>query len=438
MDKKKILFKTYVPPGTSSFQVTVTAASPVTKCKFSNLLVIPDYYSRKAAALDLDSPEAEGETSTTDFHLTYQFLDEFYSAESKYVLTDTVQSVGKWLKDFNTHFDTVKPSDTLYPPVFFDWIHTDHGIEVESLFGEREKLTAATLLPSSVSLTTQSGLNPYLLPNNVEMEKIRLRVHIAPNVKLSFSTDGHLRGLGFGSLQIGKRRSHNQFVWENPTLEFITLEGESSPQSSPILANIGKVMVGTSKDLITSADQTFSMTRKDFGDNKVLYENLQKTLREIATFTNIEVKLKYADGSFQFEFPTNPHLRVAIHCQPQLAIRLGYGMVYQIHRNSIHKLPNQEALKADACTMAETLVQDTAILAVRQSNNVLSEVAHLFPTQSGTMAMMDDRSSAEFYLPRFRPYAHSASFELQTYDQHNPVPLQWVTGAYVSGVLTVL
>jgi hypothetical protein len=114
---------------------------------------------------------------------------------------------------------------------------------------------------------------------------------------------------------------------------------------------------------------------------------------------------------------------------------MGYGMVYQIHRNSIHKLPNQEALKADAGTMAETLVKDTAILAVRQSNNVNSEVAHLFPTQSGTMALTD---TAEFYLPRFRPYVYSASFELQTYDQHNPVPLQWVTGAYVSGVLTVL
>jgi hypothetical protein len=429
MDKKKILFKTYVPPGTSSFQVIVTAASPVTKCKFSNLLVIPDYYSRKAAALDLDSPEAEGEMSTTDFHLTYQFLDEFYSAESKYVLTDSVPSVAKWLKDFNTHFDSVRPPGTLYPPVFFDWIHTDLGIEVESLFGGRG---AATLLPSSIP---QSGLNPYLLPSNVEMEKVRIRVHIAPNVKVSFSTDGHLKGLGFGSLQIGKRRSLNQFVWENPSLEFITLESESSPQSTPIVANIGKVMVGPSRDLITSANQTLSMTRKDFGDNQVLSETLKKVLKEIAILTNIEVKLKYEDGSFQFEFPTNPHVRVAIHCQPQLAIRLGYGMVYQIHRNSIHKLPNEEALKADACTMAETLVQDTAILAVRQSSNVTSEVAHLFPTQSGTMALMD---ATEFYLPRFRPYVHPAIFELQTYDQHNPVPLQWVTGAYVSGVLTVL
>ena len=432
MDKKKILFKTYVPPGSSSFHVIVTAASPVTKCKFSNLIVIPDYYSRKAAALDLDSPEAEGEMSTTDFHLTYQFLDDFYSVESKYVLTDTIQSVGKWLKDFNTHFDSVKPSGTLYPPIFFDWIHTDLGIEVEGLFGVRERLTAATLLPSSLS---QSGLNPYLLPSNVEMENVRLRIHIAPNVKMSFSTDGHLKGLGFSSVQIGKRRSLNQFIWENPTLEYITLEAESSPQSTPIIANIGKVMLSPSRDLITSANRTLSMTRKDFGDNRILSETLQKVLKEIAIFTNIEVKLEYADGSFQFEFPANPNLRVAIHCEPQLAIRMGYGMVYQIHRNSIHKLPNQEALKADAGTMAETLVKDTAILAVRQSNNVNSEVAHLFPTQSGTMALTD---TAEFYLPRFRPYVYSASFELQTYDQHNPVPLQWVTGAYVSGVLTVL
>jgi len=437
MDRKTIPFKTYVYPGTSSFSVSVTAP-PLAKCKFTNLIICPDFYSQKAAQLDLASETEPGPETVLNFHLTQQFLDNFYPTSSRFALAEHIPALGEWMKQFNAHFDSSKPRGTLYPPVFIDWIHVNENFKVDpasytSKLYRKPPTPDNVLLPANVEHLP--GLNALPLPD-LDLSDTRLRLHIAPNVKVHFSTDGHLRAMGFGSHQIGKRRAYNQFIFENPTAEFLTIEAESWPQV-PISAIAGKVMLTPVNDHLTSPSKVINLSKKQFGDNVTLAEEVTKSLDELSSQSNVDVKMSYEDNVFKFTFPENSSLRVAFHCPPQLALRLGYGMVFQIHRNSVSRKPNQDVAKADAKTMAEMLVQDTGIVAVRQSNNLITEVAHLFPTQCGTLALQDDRSSAEFHLPRFRHYVHSATFELQTYNQHNPVPLQWVSGAYVSGVLAI-
>ena len=245
-----IPFQLFLPSGESSFVVsvprrydTVGQGEMLTIPKrrtfhFSQLCLTPAYYSQNAAQLDLDS---KGELDTP-VHFTIRA--NFTANPSLYRKNGLpTEEELRWehgsgqlndnIKSFNLFFETTsKPPGIKSAPCFIDWIDIrwdlpadDEYFQVPIDFAElvignefdyyinRDDDPSDTLEESARGVW---NANNYAFPttailDEARLQNFKLRLHIAPNTSITFSSNLLLMLLGFSERQVGARGRYNRF-----------------------------------------------------------------------------------------------------------------------------------------------------------------------------------------------------------------------------------
>jgi hypothetical protein len=475
-----IPFQMFVPAGESSFEVQVPRHYDIVDhgsgqtarrrmFHFSQLCMTPAYYSQKAAKLDLDSRGELDLPVKVNIRTSIKLLPNLYKESDRW--EHQGGEINKTIKRFNTFFETTaKPTGIKSAPCFIDWIDTrwifpedfdeeeddvDYGNFIEGSVNEyygEFGTTAAVENALEESTRTLNNVNNYLFPNKaitneLLLNNIRLRIHVAPNTSVHFSSPVLLKLFGFTLQQIGPRGRNQRFYFENrSTTEYISIDAEHCPQSATLVKSTDKVGVEMVSKLWASRIFEKTLTMRDFRKNDVLKTNLKELIKSIGVENNIDIDFNYDEQTkkFSFSFPSNPNI-IIVHLVPkELASRLGFGSgVTKIDKNSIGEA--QTELSESAETLARTLVYDTGVVLATHdrlgsmSTMGMSEyfMGCLWPRADGTIELKRTADAPPaIFLPTSGTANAKVHFNLWVFnDDGSTRKLEWKTGVYLAGIL---
>jgi hypothetical protein len=243
-------FQTYLSAGKHKFKISIpkpflTASFRNQEAKrkfyFSNLRLVPDFYNRDAYLYKFDTAEDLNLKLNYDFGLFYAVENDMYPDELDFHKQDT-PGIHTLLNELNRWSVTIKPTSVLKPPFVMDWVDLEvfeemsRRVDLNTRESEylREFVDAnaddyygeelsddqhADRLPAS--LKDIPHVNTFLFPtavggeNSNVLEKLRVRIAVAPNTKVSFSSKRMMQTLGFTVEQ----RTGQRFVFTNPNSE---------------------------------------------------------------------------------------------------------------------------------------------------------------------------------------------------------------------------
>ena len=469
----KCPFRVRVPAGESTFTVPVPQSYCDRSFYFSKLTLSPDYFNQQAANFNQDLDE-ELDSTVDDFslYMTIGFnvdklYDKRYDQDQK---ENTPRTIGALIKDINNYFEVNKPTGMIRSPFFLDWTDIDLQDSVDSV----ESVVKATgdiyydeaydeakhgnVLPPSVA--DLPGVNNTLFPsgltaNDPTRDKIRIRMHCAPQTKATFSTNSQLRNMGFTEEDIGRRVARRPIVVKNPDEEYAVLQASQPPDLaySWIPASLTKLSVLPLSETWVSPEVDFTkLRRKDERINTSLAIYIKKAVDMVAAWSNWNFSFFYnSDSTFQFGFPNNVNARATMHMTPSLAMRMGYGLNRQITSSSVPQpVPEMRDIK-ESERMSLALVYDTGLVVVslsKSSSNTTSNIdnqfmASLEPEPPGVLKMAYNCESTSLVQVPFHKTGSCASafvtFDLSRFNEAGiPIPFAWKTGAYVNGTFTGL
>lgn len=476
-------FYQYLSPGESNFTISVpkpflTCFSPLKrsllkrKFFFASLRLVPDYFSRDAQLLDLDSDVDLQTKINMEFYVMHKISPLLFTAASPTNVWEFETKVGvlpdnkieTLFEVLNKYSESAKPVSLVKAPFFFDW--TDENFEesiIDQTIHMNEFVTAMSLLfygvakpdvnkhfnvlqPSQRKVT---GANNYVFPseaytNEDLLSTIRVRLAIAPNTKVLFSQKKMLTMLGF---QPDKRTGY-KFEFVNPSVDsYLFMVAQDPPTINQY--NYGKINAMVVSNVLMSSVQNISMTLKEKRSNDVLYKKLKKSFDTLADETNIDFNLDYNKGNetFKFVFPTNTGIKTIVHCDTDFSSRLGYGVKREISANDVAKSIKTTVDKS--ASKAKVLSFDTGHVIVtcfNTSSNQMSisnnqYMASLLPDNAGMMTISPclGEDIPTFVPPNFEQDGQNnvplLCNLLKFNDLGQPVPFQWKTGAYISGIL---
>ena len=272
-------FRQYVPEGKSFFDLDIPRRHIAENVRyhFSDVSLVPEFYSQQASAYNLD-PDAKHQEVSWLVSMEVSLVNDLYDDTKRYEQPIADVSLPRLVKTFNRHMEAVAPPGLYYPSACIDWIDTRAsqqnvygGVSVESLY---ESLAldywGTALPPESLTLPavfhTMPGINRYPFPTKLEgdldddneppeifdrpLEEdvsmaettegadetiedefveaqeeqieygpthtfIRARFHVQPNTSISFNNDKILLALGFDPSQFGTRGAKNRFHLHN-------------------------------------------------------------------------------------------------------------------------------------------------------------------------------------------------------------------------------
>ena len=467
-------FKGYIPAGHSTFQVLVPKGYNDREFYFTYAVLLPDFYSNHAAEMDLDTDQELDEVTEYEiyYNVTFSETNKFYPGI--YVPAAGLPFTPQIAKSFNDFFESNKPNGAVSLGAFFDWwdVRFDEApdnvtfkdwvekIEALSYYGEPFNVKKHfNALPPSARKIDQA--NNYLFPTAASpdtLKSLRFRLNIAPNTKLSISTDTHFFNMGFTADQLGKRIGSGvgQFIIRNnETNTFVNLEGQKAPvMSLTVKAETLKCRLDLGTLVFISDSLDIEMSKRNsFVNDK--YENEIKEVLEFAgTQCNLRAGFEYDKirKIFKFTFPDNVNIKnFIIVIPPELAQRLGFGLVSNISiRNATGEKVEDKTDVKDAREKAMALGYDTGIVVISDNNtssNTTSGIfeqsmANLYPTVDGqmiipasdicnnppTMKISSHLSESREFIP--------VTFKLSRFLEHTKlVNLVWKVGAYVTGNL---
>ena len=450
----RTLFLYRLEPGQSKFEIErpINCKGTNTGFSFAYLNLTPDFYSRQATLYNIN-PKIK-EAIKYNAKLTFNYLDSFYEG-TEYTLSSQTRKIGDVINSINTHFDVFKPASLNRAPFFIDWTYP--GADSTELSEVEFYQASAVLfynenyneakhwngLPSSTRDIERT--NNFLFPTNSDrdlLSHIRLRLWIAPNTTVSFSTDNILLALGMKSL--GPRGRHNRFQYQNTSeTEYECIEIEEAPKLQ-IVPGSGQSKIylsPTTNQIVSENFQLFTTRERDL-DNGHLAEDLNKNLVLEAARYNVSFGLGFneADRTFKFLFPENPGLKIVVRLQAPLVYRLGFGHGERIRKDNV-ALPMETDANENLSDKAETLVFDTGMTVVTmdQTGNkctygVQDEIVSvLTPKIPGIL------ESTPNVTPIVVPTCtetNKLSFSIWRFSEDGTtVPLNWKTGGYLHGVL---
>jgi hypothetical protein len=475
-----IPFQMFVPPGESSFEVQVPRHYDIVNhgsgqipsrrmFHLSQLCMTPAYYSQKAAQLDLDSKGELDVPVQFDLRTTIKILPNF---DQDVRWEHEGGEINKTIKKFNSYFETTaKPNGLKTAMCFIDWIDSrwplpeeeeeEDDVDFETLI--QENLTeyygdfgVADAVQNALeeSARTISNVNNYLFPikaitDETVLGNIRLRLHIAPNTSVHFSSAVLLRLFGFDFEQIGNRGKNQRFYFHNPNMdEYICITAEQSPQSATLLKSTDKVGVTHMSKIWASRTIDKALPLRDFRKNDVLKTQIKEMIKDIARENNIDIGFDYnaETKKFSFSFPSNPNI-IIVHIVPkELASRLGFGSgVTKIDKNSIAEAITGLSNVESAETLAKTLVYDTGVVLATHdrlgsmSTMGMSEyfMGCLWPRADGTIELKRTADAPPaIFLPTSGTAFANVHFNLWVFnDDGSTRKLEWKTGVYLAGIL---
>jgi len=397
-----VSFKTRIPAGSCKFVVKVPKLNTDRHFFFSSLFLTPDFYSLEAEKENLDDPDVLNTPISYKLQLKTVFTlsNALHPAEFWFPKSYTKHS--ELVEKTNNFFEVKKPSVCPHLGCFYDWTDLRYQEEEGETWDEFVRKMALVyynvpfdeskhfnaLPPSARSIP---GANNYLFPtelNRENLDHLRIRLFLAPNINATISTVGQMKSLGFTKEQLAKKQ-YNRVVMESyntPGYSIIEAEG-------PML--------------------------------EIFNNKNQFKLAAIANCTLIVAK--------------------------DLAERLGFGLITDItetNKKGERVDDNIDVSKSEA--RARALGYDTGVLIVTNegtSSNLMSGFSDqfmccLYPTSTGTfeipmlescfspptMSMPQQFQSASGFVP--------ITFKVSRFlDTDEPVNLDWKNGAFISGLL---
>ena len=473
-------FQEDVPAGHSSFTFTLprhyasASLHPNGETKkqefyFSDFNIVPSFYNQRAAQLGLDFEEGKNNIVTLD--LKFSFV---YNKINLYKIQDTDTDI-KWdqsgkaaridrtIEEINNFFDLQKPQSMPQSPVFLDWCdsrwydfdpakimptvleHYYKDIDEEPPFDYFDAL------PKSVRKVFHA--NNYKVPTTIfdskeMLNQIRIRINLAPLTTLLLSTDLMLTQLGFSKDQY-KRGIANKIVLENTSAtEYLCIVAENAPMLN-ISFFTTTIIVRGNADRSESTLRQIDVTMAVFMHNEELTARLKEEFEYLSLKTNVSMNIQYdpVDSKFKIVFPTNPNIVANVHCDIELAERLGFGPLTRITQNMTSIPVGEKSLTIDAENKSRALAFNTGMLfatldgATGRQTDGLDEplLATLIPTESGTFAIKLNSMLRSFQLstPSLMGNGHfPVKINLWTLTKNSiKVPLEWKVDVTVNGVL---
>jgi len=462
-------FHVDIPAGHSTFTVSIPTRFANREFFFSNVVLVPDFYSQQAAGYDLDIPEELNQLILYNLYLKVNFKTEPKLHPASFTPENNVITTAQFAKKANDFFQTNKPIGLQHLGCFFDWIDTRFESTSGLSWDDYIKLMAVTYygepyneakhynaLP--ISARTVYGANNYLYPTRLSdatLENLRFRFNIAPNTNALFSTNGQLQSMGFSNSQIGDKVDRNRHVMENDSkTQFETIEAENEAKIELTKDNKMIMSLQVNQKNFYSEQVQVSLTKGESYKNANYLNLIKKGLKELADQCNIETNFSYDTITkiFSFTFPNNPSMdNFTIVVPTELAERLGFGLITDIKENNkTGEIADDTINVNEMADKAIALAMDTSLVIISDDNsssNLTAGIyekfmAALYATGKGTMEIPE----SDFYYEPAKmrvPSIYSgstatvpATFKLYRYlDRNQLVNLVWKTGAYIYGIL---
>jgi hypothetical protein len=518
MSEQQLVTKNFhevVPEGQSSFTIELprwfmSVSSPNSDVRrrqfyFNELYLIPGFYKQRAAQLGLDEEEEANTTIDLEFRFSFDvspdlFKDATGNEAIKFEQGLRVNRIDQLTKNINAHFEVKKPEGINHAVFFLDWIDiewSDLPLEDDpnlSSVGNGSNLEPKDIVPQMLmkyynttdfneavhfdclELSTRQlpGVNNFKFPATAFasadlFNKIRMRMHIAPNTKVLFSTHALLEQLGFSVEQIGTATDRNRYPFENSnTNKFITVVAKNPVKPGGLIAgSTTTILPVVINKVFQSSWKKIQMKMSDFDNNQQMLTIVKEAFAKVSSQTNITVDLEYNERTqtFKILFPQNNRLSVGVHCERDFSKRLGYENRTNI-TSSVTSVPvDSRSTKVDAEDQSRALSYDTVMALVTLDGSssattaMLGEtlMACLLPTSSGTMAMTsrtcfcsqgkskskkkDDARQLlhrAAYLPTYNSgyYTTVFKFNIWTMTENSKMePLNWKIPFAIGGVL---
>lgn len=459
-----IPFRVLIPNGEATFTVRVCHDYlQHRQFYFSQMIMYPDYFSLQAEKLNLEAKQEKDTVIRSGLSLRATIANPKVVYGDDLKLAGTNKPMIELIRQFNSHFEAQKPSFCPVTPVFLDWtdlltpaMKEDPNNTVpymtDALYDEDyDEIKHAGFLPASARFHPE--INHHLppigsMPADYDT-RMRLRLWMAPKVRLAFSNLDLLTQMGFTAKHTTSKRK--QEILENNTERYLVITADRAP-----LVNVPsvafKVSVSVTEAVRRSKKLDFEMTKSNWLDHHMLAQELSNNLKALSLELNITFSMAYNDTEkkFWFAYPNSQDLDVAVECEPQLAHRMGYGMETEINKHMKPLAMGDKTNMEDALKLALALVYDTGLVVCTldqaSSNNASGSLdqymAALFPRQSGVLAKAEaffQSSEVPMALPQVMSGAGGkvpVQFRLlRSYNDQTMSDFAWSCDAYIEGVL---
>lgn len=456
-----IPFSYRLEPGDSSFQIDVSRSflkNPNRLFNFQSVTVCPDYYSRHAFKLDMDSDRELNAVVSNNFNLEIQLDKNLFHAseESKaWGPTLTGASISAVLKSLNNYFEANKPAGFIFPAVVFDWFHINtlpksvdsdafHKSIAKELYGEEYNETKhSNWLPAVYREKTR--LNNMIFPTKLKpelLEFIRIRMTVAPNVIVAFSNEDLPKALGFSDAQMPEKKN-KQVQFANPLTNSLAPMVCFNAPTLTLASMTTKVHVYPQQTFVVSSTGVLKTTKQRERNPSLMVQDYNTPLSSLAATMNFNLSLEHDETNKKFKlvYPTAKGVVIHLRVPNYVGHKLGYGHVDLI-KPSMTTVPYPQDVSSDNVEkMARTLVYDTGMVVVSlgqrgsQQTQQFSTtyMATLEPEYSGVLTTKHAMDMPKIQVTYFNP---SLEFVLSRFSENNePIPLDWKVGCYVRGTL---
>jgi len=424
----RIPFRTFLPAESSTFEVPVPLRYlDGRKFHFEHLSLYPQLLNRAAASYGVEAEEEGLVFYRSDVRLDCDYVGEkknFFPSSFK--PSSTVEKARDFVQEFNAFFEREKPDFMKRCPVFFDW--TDLRLADDSdyaaaaakgydavWFNETFSLEEHGEDGLPDSLKTMRGVNPLQYPEKgafsvaqMNEENFRVRLFVAPFVRVTLSVLGPLQDLGFAASQFGEQSAKRQITIVNSEPFYAEFTALAAPKVE-LTSAVCTVNLYPAETSAQSFSRTLEISAKDFKNNATLATQLNAKIQECADELNVNFSLKYdeSEKKFLFSFPSSndPIVLSLFFSKPELSLRMGY-----FHTNLIQKESEAREVKdgsdvvasdTEAFNKCRALVYDTGMV----------------------LCTLDQMSS-------------NTTFRLlRIYDNQEIGKFAWKEGAFVDGVL---
>lgn len=457
-----IPFRTRLEPGDTDFTVKVPQRFVnETNRKFGieSITLMPEFQNTQAFAFKLDSTQELEEIMRHPIHLEVNYGQSFSSMAWTYLQSQS--RVNTVLQSINQHYEHNKPEGTIFPPLFFDWVHLGSLEEEETVRGYQEKKAQeaygeafdstkhATWLPWS--LATMSEMNNCIFPTTNKQEfldEIRIRMWVGPNTTITFPNDQLLLAFGFSAEQIPLKSKKNQVPFVNEDLQNYTcLMAWNSPQIDlPVNEIKGtRIHCYTTSTSIKSRVAFLETTKQREYYPIQIASDFGPTIESLGKSVNCFLRLEFVPSTKKFviRFPNNPNIDMKIYVPSKVVRQLGFdpSVAEFITQSSVPSAVKTSIDTVDLVKKAKALVYDTGLVVAlldghlegKQSDFAI--LATLHPQEDGVLRnQIYYKDVSRLSLSSFTPDMRILLYRFN--DNNEKMPLDWPVGGYVFGEIT--
>lgn len=449
-----IPFSIRLDAGDSTFKINVDKKfidNPNRLFGFSSVTLTPDYYSRQAFKLNLDSEEELQAIISNDYYLEVEYDNTVFD-QTPYHSTSPV-TFSSVLRGINKHYELNKPQGFVTPAIVFDWVHvgalsskidkeTFYQSKVSNLYiGEFDESSRG----GDISSTFEGivVLNNYPFPTNANaLGNVIIRLTLAPNVTIAFSNDVLPSALGFADSQY-TQKTRGQFKIQNTSSNAYKSVYCLNGPTVENIAYTTKIHVYPTDKYVVSERGNLTTTKEKERKPNLLVVDYNNSINKLAKSLNLDFSLVHQanDRKFKFVYPDNSGIRINVQVPPYISHRLGYGHVTFI-RPTMENIPYTEEIEINSVeAIAKVLVYDTGMVVVsldqqasKQTYQFTNKVMAIM--ESDDAGIMTTKPGLEFPRVPISYFNPNLEFVLSKFNEANePIPLGWRVAAYIRGVL---